>query len=108
MKLGFIGVVVLVLISITLANRLIASRKLAALAEAHEAANRELQAFLIKCVDELDAVLQGDETDIGVLRAKTDQIIEKMESRNSNGELDEFILDNKAGIDEAIANRSAA
>ena len=68
----------------------------------------ELQTFLTGCVSELRQVLDRSDLDADSLGREADAILEKMQSRNSNGSLDALIQDNRAAIERAIALRRAA
>ena len=68
----------------------------------------ELQVFLSGCVSELRQSLERRELDAASLEHEANAILEKMQSRNSNGALDAFIQDNRGAIEQAIACRRAA
>ncbi|MGY3040747.1 hypothetical protein ACVWWQ_002370 [Rhodanobacter sp. TND4EL1] len=68
----------------------------------------ELQAFLVGCVSELRQVLERSDLDATSLGRETNAILQKMQSRNSDGALDAFIQDNREATKQIIARRRAA
>ena len=68
----------------------------------------ELQVFLAGCMNELRQVLERSDLDAASLGREANAILEKMQTRNSDGALDAFIQDNRVAIEQAIACRRAA
>lgn len=68
----------------------------------------EKQGFLTEKVDELRRLVGNPHIDINSLKVELETILTEMESVNTNGELDEFIADNRSAIKEELKQRSAA
>ena len=68
----------------------------------------ELQEFLSACVEELRLNLSQNEVDRGDRIKTAEQILAKMESRNSAGALEAFIQDNREAVQTALARSDAA
>ena len=63
---------------------------------------KELQTFLTARVEDLRQVLAKDRLSTDAKRAEAYAILAQMESRNTAGDLDAFIQDNREAVDAAL------
>jgi len=96
------GIVVLLLLARHFATR----RGPASASEAQVRAS-VLQSYLVSCVDELRQVLAQKGKEPETLRREAYDILAKMESRNTGGNLDDFIRDNRESVDLALKRGDA-
>jgi len=96
------GIVALMLLASYLATR--RGRTLTGEAKARA---DELQSYLTSCVDDLRRVLEQKDKDPDTQRREANEIIARMESRNTGGSLDDFIQDNRESVDLALKRGGA-
>jgi hypothetical protein len=99
---------VLPLVALVVVVRIIVLMKASRAFREQQASATELQSFLRDCVEELDQLLSQEGIDRDRLRQDANAILAKMESRNSAGNLDAFIRDNRESVDLALARRDAS
>ena len=85
--------------------RIFASSKAGARASANQQHSEELQNFLVGKVDELKALLEQPGLEIDAVKVRAEKILGDMEGRNIDGELDDFIADNRIGIETELRER---
>jgi hypothetical protein len=74
----------------------------------HSADPKELQSFLAICVTDLRSLLDRKDLDLASLNREAEIVFARMQSRNSDGNLDAFIQDNRMAFKQACARRNAA
>jgi hypothetical protein len=97
---GIVGLLLLV--------RYFAKRRGIAVASEAQVRANELQSYLASCVDDLRQVLAQRGKEPETLRREAYEILDRMESRNIGGKLDDFIQDNRESVDLALKRGDAA
>jgi hypothetical protein len=97
------GIVVLLLLA-----RYFAKRRGTAVTSEAQVRAKELQSYLASCVDDLRQVLAQKGKEPENIRREAYEILARMESRNTGGNLDDFIQDNRESVDLALRRGDAA